>query len=84
MDFINILGFTAATLTTFAFLPQVIQVWRSRSTRDISLPMLITFIAGIMLWLVYGLLVNAAPIYVANGVTLILNLTILRFKLKYG
>ncbi|MBD2177219.1 SemiSWEET transporter [Pseudanabaena sp. FACHB-1998] len=84
MDFINILGFTAATLTTFAFLPQVIQVWRSRSTKDISLPMLITFIAGITLWLVYGLLVNAAPIYMANGVTLALNLAILRFKLKYG
>lgn len=84
MDFINILGFTAATLTTFAFLPQVLQVWRSRSTKDISLPMLVTFIAGITLWLVYGLLVKAAPIYIANGVTLILNLTILRFKLKYG
>ncbi|HBC40538.1 MAG: SemiSWEET transporter [Pseudanabaena sp.] len=84
MNFINILGFTAATLTTLAFLPQVIQVWRSRSTKDISLPMLITFIAGITLWLVYGLLVKAEPIYIANGVTLVLNLTILRFKLKYG
>jgi len=84
MDFINTLGFMAASLTTFAFLPQVIQVWRSRSTKDISLPMLITFIAGISLWLVYGLLVNAAPIYIANMVTLLLNLVILRFKLKYG
>ena len=84
MDFTNILGFTAATLTTFAFLPQVMQVWRSRSTKDISLPMLITFIAGISLWLVYGLVVKAAPIYIANFITLILNLAILRFKLKYG
>ncbi|MEY3302803.1 MAG: hypothetical protein RLZZ139_1176 [Cyanobacteriota bacterium] len=84
MDFTNLLGFTAASLTTLAFLPQVIQVWRSRSTRDISLPMLITFIAGITLWLIYGLLVNAAPIYVANAITLGLNLAILRFKLKYG
>ncbi|MBD2315552.1 SemiSWEET transporter [Phormidium tenue] len=84
MDFTNLLGFTAASLTTLAFLPQVIQVWRSRSTRDISLPMLITFIAGITLWLIYGLLVNAAPIYMANAITLGLNLAILRFKLKYG
>ena len=84
MDFTNLLGFTAASLTTVAFLPQVIQVWRSRSTRDISLPMLITFIAGITLWLIYGLLVNAAPIYMANAITLGLNLAILRFKLKYG
>lgn len=84
MDFTNILGFTAASLTTLAFLPQVIKIWRSRSTRDISLPMLVTFIAGITLWLVYGLLVNAAPIYLANAITLILNLLVLRFKLKYG
>ena len=84
MDFTNLIGFTAASLTTIAFLPQVIQVWRSRSTRDISLPMLITFIAGITLWLIYGLLVNAAPIYMANAITLGLNLAILRFKLKYG
>jgi MtN3 and saliva related transmembrane protein len=46
--------------------------------------MLITFIAGITLWLIYGLLVNAAPIYMANAITLGLNLAILRFKLKYG
>ncbi|PZO43381.1 MAG: hypothetical protein DCF19_05400 [Pseudanabaena frigida] len=84
MDFTNILGFTAASLTTLAFLPQVIQVWRSRSTKDISLPMLITFIAGVSLWLIYGMLVNAAPIIIANAVTLILNLAILRFKLKHG
>ena len=84
MDFTNILGFMAASCTTLAFLPQVIQVWRSQSTKDISLPMLITFIAGISLWLIYGLLVNAAPIYIANMVTLLLNLVILRFKLKYG
>lgn len=84
MDLTNTLGFMAASLTTIAFLPQVIQVWRSRSTKDISLPMLITFIAGITLWLIYGLLVNAAPIYLANALTLILNLVILRFKLKYG
>lgn len=84
MDFTNLLGFTAASLTTLAFLPQVIKIWRSRSTKDISLPMLITFIVGVTLWLIYGLLVNAAPIYIANGITLILNLAILRFKLKYG
>jgi MtN3 and saliva related transmembrane protein len=84
MDLTNTLGFMAASLTTIAFLPQVIQVWRSQSTKDISLPMLITFIAGITLWLIYGLLVNAAPIYLANALTLILNLVILRFKLKYG
>lgn len=84
MDFTNVLGFAAASCTTLAFLPQVFKVWRSRSTKDISLPMLVTFIVGITLWLIYGLRVNAAPIYIANAITLLLNLAILRFKLKYG
>jgi MtN3 and saliva related transmembrane protein len=84
MDFTNMLGFAAASCTTLAFLPQVFKVWRSRSTKDISLPMLVTFIVGITLWLIYGLRVNAAPIYIANAITLLLNLAILRFKLKYG
>lgn len=80
----NTIGFVAATLTTSAFLPQVLKIWRSRSTKDISLPMLITFILGVSLWLIYGLLVNANPIIIANVITLMLNLIILRFKLKYG
>mgnify|MGYP005841963051 CR=1 FL=1 len=84
MELTNLIGFTAASLTTIAFIPQVIQVWRSRSTKDIALPMLITFITGVSLWLIYGLLVNSAPIYIANIITLGLNLIILRFKLKYG
>jgi MtN3 and saliva related transmembrane protein len=84
MDFINILGFVAAFLTTTAFLPQVLKVWRSRSTKDISLPMLVTFIAGVTLWLIYGVMVKAAPIVIANAITLILNLLILRFKIKHG
>ncbi|MEI6429543.1 MAG: SemiSWEET transporter [Pseudanabaena sp. ELA607] len=84
MDGINILGYGAATLTTCAFLPQVLKIWRSKSTKDISLPMLLTFILGISLWFVYGILVNSAPIVVANLITLVLNLLILSFKLRYG
>jgi MtN3 and saliva related transmembrane protein len=84
MGSIELIGYLAATLTTAAFLPQVVQVWQSKSTKDLALPTLISFIAGVLAWLIYGLLLNSAPIIVANAVTLILNLVILRFKLKYG
>jgi MtN3 and saliva related transmembrane protein len=80
----NTIGFIAATLTTSAFLPQVLKVWHNRSTKDLSLPMLVTFILGVSLWLIYGILVKASPIIIANVITLILNLIILGFKLKYG
>ena len=84
MASIELIGYLAATLTTAAFLPQVVQVWKSKSTKDLSLPTLLSFIAGVLMWLIYGLLLNSSPIIVANAVTLVLNLVILRFKLKYG
>lgn len=84
MASIELIGYLAATLTTAAFLPQVVQVWQSKSTKDLSLPTLLSFIAGVLMWLIYGLLLNSSPIIVANAVTLVLNLVILRFKLKYG
>jgi MtN3 and saliva related transmembrane protein len=46
--------------------------------------MLVTFIAGVTLWLIYGVMVKAAPIVIANAITLILNLLILQFKIKHG
>jgi MtN3 and saliva related transmembrane protein len=84
MELVDFLGFMAAFLTTAAFLPQVLQIWKLKSTKDLSLPTLLTFIAGISIWLVYGLLLHNAPIIIANTITLILNLVILFFKLKYG
>jgi MtN3 and saliva related transmembrane protein len=84
MEAIDLIGYIAATLTTSAFIPQVVRVWQSKSTTDLSVQTLISFIAGVSMWLIYGLLVRSAPIIVANAVTLVLNLIILRFKFKYG
>ena len=79
----ELLGMTAAALTTAAFVPQVIKVWRSRSARDISLPMYTMFVSGIGLWFVYGLLVESLPIISANGVTFVLALAVIVMKLKF-
>ncbi|MBI2592641.1 MAG: SemiSWEET transporter [Candidatus Colwellbacteria bacterium] len=84
MDFITILGFVAGILTTTSFLPQVIKSWKTEETKDISLPMYIIFTTGAFLWLIYGILLNQPPIYVANGVTLILVSSILILKIKHG
>ncbi|MBV9419392.1 MAG: SemiSWEET family sugar transporter [Alphaproteobacteria bacterium] len=84
MSGITLIGLAAAFCTTIAFLPQVIQTWRTRSTRDLSLPMFSIFTTGIALWLVYGLIVRDVPLIAANGVTLVLSGTILWFKLRHG
>ncbi|MBD1806241.1 SemiSWEET transporter [Microcoleus sp. FACHB-SPT15] len=80
---IDILGYVAATLTTIAFLPQVIKTWRSRSAKDVSLVMMITFSIGVFLWLLYGLAIQAMPVILANATTLILALLIVILKIRY-
>jgi len=83
MDFITILGLVAGALTTIAFLPQMFQIWRTKSARDVSYVMLIVFMSGLFLWLIYGIILGALPIILANGVTLFFNLIILWLKIKY-
>jgi MtN3 and saliva related transmembrane protein len=76
------IGLIAAALTTFAFLPQVVQTWRSRSTAGLNLPMLAVLTAGVALWLVYGLGLGQLPVILANGVTLVLVAALLGLKLR--
>lgn len=83
MDAGDTLGLIAGTLTTAAFVPQVVKTWRTRSTHDISLGMFALFSTGLVLWLVYGVMIGSLPIVVSNVITLVLALTILFFKLRY-
>lgn len=80
---ITAIGLLAGTLTTIAFLPQVIKTWKTKSTRDVSLEMFVIFCSGVFLWIVYGAFIGDLPIVAANIVTLSLASTILFFKLKY-
>jgi len=77
----DLLGYAAAFLTTAAFVPQVVQILRTRDTRAISLGMYLLFCAGVAMWALYGLLLTAWPIILANGVTLLLALVVLTYKL---
>ncbi len=75
------LGYVAAFCTTVAFVPQAWLVYRTRQTHDLSLGMFLLFTAGVALWLVYGVLVHATPVVVANALTLLLAGYILAMKL---
>lgn len=83
MEATDILGFVAGALTTIAFVPQVIKIWKSKHARDISMGTFAIFSMGVALWLWYGIQLGAVPIILANAITLLLSLTILFFKLKY-
>ena len=78
------IGYCAAVLTTISFVPQVWQIWRTRHTKDISLRMYVLFTGGVAMWLLYGLLLAAWPIIIANVVTLFLAGAVLVLKLRHG
>ena len=77
------LGYIAGFLTTIAFLPQVIKVWKTKSTKDISLWMFLIFNLGVFLWLIYGILIKNYALIFANTITLILSLSILVAKILF-
>ena len=80
---IEALGFIAGALTTISFAPQAFKTWRTRRCDDLSSTMLLTFAGGVILWLVYGLALHAAPIIAANSVTLVLIAIIMAMKLRF-
>jgi MtN3 and saliva related transmembrane protein len=84
MQTTELFGYLAATLTTVSFIPQVVQVWRTKHTKDISLGMYSIFTVGIAVWLVYGIMLGSMPIIIANSITILLAGSVLTMKLKYG
>ena len=79
----TLLGVCAGALTTLSFVPQVVKCWRCRSVRDLSTLMLLTFITGVTLWMIYGIRTGSWPIVVANGTTLVLALALVVMKVVF-
>ena len=82
-NYIDFFGFSAALLTTIAFLPQLYKTWKTKSAGDVSLVMLILFITGLLCWIIYGIKIHSIPILVANIITFIFNCSILILKITY-
>ncbi|MFA5156108.1 MAG: SemiSWEET transporter [Candidatus Omnitrophota bacterium] len=80
----KIVGLTAALLTTFSFVPQIIKVRRSRSVKDVSLITLVQFSAGVFLWALYGIFLRDVIIISANCVTLVTLCILLSLYFKYS
>ena len=77
----EVIGLSAAFLTTSAFIPQVYKIYKEKNADGISLTMYIILFIGVILWFVYGLLIGSLSIIIANGVTALLQLSIIIFKI---
>ncbi|MEI2678877.1 MAG: SemiSWEET transporter [Burkholderiaceae bacterium] len=81
-DWVDLLGYAAASLTTASFVPQAWLSFRTGDVSGISLGMYASFTIGVALWLAYGVVLGAWPIVVANAITLVLAVSILLMKLR--
>lgn len=84
MDLTSLTGTIAGTLTTIAFIPQIIKVITTKSTKDISLLMFLIFTFGVLSWMVYGFLTDSPPIIIANAVVFVFAIIILAYKIRYN
>ena len=83
MNSTDLVGYFAAFLTTFAFVPQAHHSWKTRDLSGVSLPMYSLFSLGVLSWLIYGLMITSWPIIAANSITLVLACVVLALKLKH-
>jgi MtN3 and saliva related transmembrane protein len=79
----EILGLAAGTITSITFVPQVIQIWKTKSAKDLSLMMLLLLITGVLMWLTYGIIVKDTAIIYTNSMVLAMSLIMLYFKFRF-
>jgi MtN3 and saliva related transmembrane protein len=77
------IGFIAACLTTFGFIPQVVKVVKSKDTESISLGMYVMSVTGMSLWLIHGIYQGDVALIIANSVSVSSAGIILAYKLIY-
>jgi MtN3 and saliva related transmembrane protein len=82
MDFTSAVGSVAAFCTTVSYFPQLKKCWQTGRAGDLSLKMFLILATGVALWAVYGILKNDSVIIAANGISFLLLLGIMYFKLR--
>jgi MtN3 and saliva related transmembrane protein len=81
---VDLLGYVAGILVVISLVPQVIRSWKTKSTKDISFSRYVIYIVGLILWITYAIITDNGPVAVMNSAGLILALSILYLKIKYG
>jgi len=83
MNLDNIVGIVAGIFTSISLLPQLIKMIRQKKATDISLKMLLTLLAGLALWVWYGIMKMDWPIIITNCFSVVVNVLILLFRWRY-
>lgn len=80
---VEIIGVMAALCTTIAYAPQAYKIFKEKSAKEVSLSMYLILLLGLVLWLIYGYMIDSFAIKLANSITMVLAISIIYFKLRY-
>lgn len=78
-----IVGIVATFLTLWSTVPQIKKTMRTKEADDVSKWLIISLIAGLSLWTLYGFLKGDFMIMAANSIGTSLNVYLLILKWKY-
>ncbi|MEM4056491.1 MAG: SemiSWEET transporter [Thermoplasmatales archaeon] len=78
-----VIGLVAGTLTTSSFIPQAVKIYLKKKADEISATMFSVILMGMILWILYGYMINSTPVIIANSISGVLCLTILILKFHY-
>ena len=81
---IEILGLIAGAVTSLGFIPQLIRGYKTKKLEDVSNYMPAILAIGMALWLIYGIVITAFAVIIANGFGIFCCLTLIFMKKKYS
>ena len=79
----QVIGLAAGVLTASSLIPQVIKTLKEKNAENVSLKMLLVLMAGIALWIYYGIRREDMPIIATNSFSLLVNITMVILRIKY-
>lgn len=84
MDWIEYIGLLGSAISSITFMPQVYQVYKTKSVGDVNLTMLLIVFISTIIWLIYGIGKGLLPVILCNSIICLLSLLLIYFKISYG
>ena len=81
---ITFIGLFATAFTAASTVPQIKKALSTKDTEDVSIRFLLVLIAGLSLWVIYGIGRADIVIVIGNSIGASLNIWMLVLKMKYS
>jgi MtN3 and saliva related transmembrane protein len=77
------IGILAGIFTAVSLIPQIVKIVKEKKSENISFAYLAILLAGLALWVVYGVLRKDVPVIATNVTSIVINLVTVFVGLKY-